>query len=55
MEALEILNLSGCSGLKKFPDIQGNMEHLLELYLAQLLSRNFPHQLGISLDLFYWI
>ncbi|XP_034674890.1 disease resistance protein RPV1-like [Vitis riparia] len=42
MEALEILNLSGCSELKKFPDIQGNMEHLLELYLASTAIEELP-------------
>eukprot|EP00261_Vitis_vinifera_P030658 XP_019071901.1 PREDICTED: TMV resistance protein N-like [Vitis vinifera] len=42
MEALEILNLSGCSELKKFPDIQGNMEHLLELYLASTAIKELP-------------
>ena len=42
MEALEILNFFGCSGLKKFLDIQGKMEHLLELYLTptvELITR----------------
>ena len=42
MEALEILNLSDCSELKKFPDIQGNMEHLLELYLASTAIEELP-------------
>ena len=42
MEALEILNLSGCSELKKFPDIQGNLEHLSELYLASTAIKEIP-------------
>ena len=42
MEALKILNFSGCSGLKKFPDIQGNMGHLLELYLASTSLEELP-------------
>ena len=46
MEALEILNLSGCSELKKFPDIQGNMEHLSELYLASAAIEGLPSSIG---------
>ena len=42
MEALKILNFSSCSGLKKFPDIQGNMGHLLELYLASTAFEELP-------------
>lgn len=42
LEALKNLNLSGISGLKKFPDIQGNMEHLLELYLAATAIQEIP-------------
>ncbi|KAK8329560.1 hypothetical protein V6Z12_A11G329600, partial [Gossypium hirsutum] len=33
MESLEKLILSGCSNLKRFPEIDGKMECLLELYL----------------------
>ncbi|KAJ9675805.1 hypothetical protein PVL29_024648 [Vitis rotundifolia] len=46
MEALKILNFSGCSELKKFPDIQGNMEHLLELYLASTAIEELPSSIG---------
>ncbi|XP_034675157.1 disease resistance protein RPV1-like [Vitis riparia] len=46
MEALKILNFSGCSGLKKFPDIPGNMEHLLELYLASTAIEELPSSIG---------
>ncbi|RVX07081.1 putative WRKY transcription factor 19 [Vitis vinifera] len=53
MEALEILNLSGCSELEKFPDIQGNMEHLLGLYLASTAIEELPssieHLIGLVL------
>ncbi|KAJ9675864.1 hypothetical protein PVL29_024697 [Vitis rotundifolia] len=42
MKMLEILNFSGCSELKKFPDIQGNMEHLSELYLASTAIEGLP-------------
>ena len=31
LEALEIFDLGGCSKLKKFPEIVGNMSHLSEL------------------------
>ncbi|KAL6315641.1 hypothetical protein AAG906_003745 [Vitis piasezkii] len=33
-------------GLKKFPDIQGNMEHLLELYLASTAIEELPSSIG---------
>ncbi|KAG8660922.1 hypothetical protein MANES_02G202000v8 [Manihot esculenta] len=33
MPSLQVLILSGCFKLKKFPEIKGNMEHLLELHL----------------------
>ena len=46
MEALEILNLSDCSGLKKFPYIQGNMEHLLKLYLASTAIEEHPSSIA---------
>ena len=46
MKALEILNLAGCSELKKFPDIQGNMEHLLELYLSSTAIEELPSSIG---------
>ncbi|KAL6315851.1 hypothetical protein AAG906_012187 [Vitis piasezkii] len=46
MKALEILNFSGCSGLKKFPDIRGNMDHLLELHLASTAIEELPSSIG---------
>ncbi|RVW88931.1 TMV resistance protein N [Vitis vinifera] len=46
MKMLEILNFSGCSELKKFPDIQGNMEHLSELYLASAAIEGLPSSIG---------
>ena len=33
MQSLQILTLSGCLKLSKFPELQGNMEHLPELSL----------------------
>ena len=35
LEALEFFNLSGCSKLKKFPDIVENMPHLSKLCLSE--------------------
>ncbi|KAF3954446.1 hypothetical protein CMV_020208 [Castanea mollissima] len=35
LEALEFFNLSGCSKLKKFPDIVENMSHLSKLCLSE--------------------
>ena len=46
MQALEILNLSGCSELKNFPDTQGNMEHLLDLYLGSTGIEELPSSIG---------
>ena len=46
MKALQILNFSGCSGLKKFPNIQGNMENLLELYLASIAIEELLSSIG---------
>ena len=34
LEALEIFYVGGCSRLKKFPEIVGNMSHLLKLCLS---------------------
>ena len=53
MEALEVLDFSGCLGFKKFPDIQGNMEHLSELYLTytdiEELPSSIEHLTGLVL------
>ncbi|KAJ9675788.1 hypothetical protein PVL29_024635 [Vitis rotundifolia] len=46
MNVLQILNFSGCSGLKKFPNIQGNRENLLELYLASTAIEELPSSIG---------
>ena len=35
LEALEIIDLGGCSRLKKFPEIKGNMSRLSELCLSE--------------------
>ena len=46
MKALQILNLSSCSELKEFPDIQGNMEQLLELHLDSTGIEELPSSIG---------
>ena len=54
MESLEVCILLGCSRLKKFPEIVGNMSHLLELYLDKTTIKDLPleHLTGlIKLDL----
>nr|POE77228.1 tmv resistance protein n [Quercus suber] len=40
LEALEIIDLGGCSRLKKFPEITGNMSHLLELCLSETVIKD---------------
>ncbi|KAJ9145860.1 hypothetical protein P3X46_028190 [Hevea brasiliensis] len=42
MQSLQVLNLSGCFKLKKFPEIEGNMEHLSELYLDGTAIEELP-------------
>ncbi|KAL6311182.1 hypothetical protein AAG906_025771 [Vitis piasezkii] len=42
MESLEILTLSRCSKLKKFPEVQGCMEHLSELSLEGTGIKGLP-------------
>ena len=42
MESLQILDLSGCSKFKKFPEIQGNMDHLSKLYLEGTAIKGLP-------------
>ena len=42
MESLQILILSGCSKLKKFPEVQGEMGNLSELYLDGTAIRELP-------------
>ncbi|XP_059429295.1 disease resistance protein RUN1-like [Corylus avellana] len=42
LESLEILILSNCLKLKKFPEIVGNMERLLELYLDGTAIKELP-------------
>ena len=40
LEALEIINLGGCSRLKKFPKITGNMSRLSELCLCETVIKD---------------
>ena len=42
MESLRILTLSGCLKLNKFPEVQGNMEHLTELSLEGTAIKELP-------------
>ena len=56
LEALEIFNLGGCSRLKKFPEIVGNMSRLSKLCLSETAIKDLPlsmeHLTGlIKLDL----
>ncbi|GMJ12381.1 hypothetical protein like AT5G17680 [Hibiscus trionum] len=46
MESLEKLTLSGCSNLKSFPEIEGNTECLLELYLDGTSIEGLPASIG---------
>ncbi|KAL6318225.1 hypothetical protein AAG906_035732 [Vitis piasezkii] len=49
LNKLILLNLKNCKKLrklKKFPDIQGNMEHLSELYLASAAIEGLPSSIG---------
>ncbi|PRQ57519.1 putative leucine-rich repeat domain, L domain-containing protein [Rosa chinensis] len=56
MESLQILNLSGCSSLEKFPEISGVMKELWDLRLdgTELQLRNFPHQSINLRGFFFW-
>ena len=56
LEALEIFDLGGCSRLKKFPEIVGNMSRLSKLCFSETTIKNLPlsveHLTGlIELDL----
>ena len=42
MESLQNLNLSGCSKLKKFPEVQGAMDNLSELSLKGTAIKGLP-------------
>ena len=42
MQSLKILTLSSCLKLKKFPEVQGNMEHLAELSLEGTAIKGLP-------------
>ncbi|XP_052876926.1 disease resistance protein RPV1-like isoform X1 [Gossypium arboreum] len=46
MESLKKLILSGCSNLKRFPEIDGKMECLLELYLDGSGIKELPISIG---------
>ena len=42
MESLEVIILSGCSRLKKFPEVVGNMSCMSELYLNETAIKDLP-------------
>ena len=42
LEALEIFDLGGCSRLKKFPEIVGNMSCLSKLFLSETAIKDLP-------------
>ncbi|XVF78457.1 hypothetical protein PTKIN_Ptkin14bG0135000 [Pterospermum kingtungense] len=44
--SLEKLVLSGCSNLQRFPEIDGKMERLLELYLDETGIEELPSSIG---------
>ncbi|XVF78441.1 hypothetical protein PTKIN_Ptkin14bG0133400 [Pterospermum kingtungense] len=46
MGSLEKLVLSGCSNLQRFPEIDGKMERLLELYLDETGIEELPSSIG---------
>ncbi|XVF78471.1 hypothetical protein PTKIN_Ptkin14bG0136200 [Pterospermum kingtungense] len=46
MGSLEKLILSGCSNLERFPEIDGKMECLLELYLDETGIEELPFSIG---------
>ncbi|OMO80276.1 hypothetical protein CCACVL1_13061 [Corchorus capsularis] len=46
MKSLEKLILSGCSNLRRFPEIDGEMEHLVELYLDGTPIEQLPTSIG---------
>ena len=53
MESLQFLDLSGCSKLKKFPEVQENMKHLSTLILQGTAIKRLPssiqHLNGLAL------
>ncbi|KAE8684282.1 hypothetical protein F3Y22_tig00111146pilonHSYRG00048 [Hibiscus syriacus] len=46
MESLETFILSGCSNLRKFPEIDGKMDCLLKLYLDGTSIEELPSSIG---------
>ncbi|XVF78486.1 hypothetical protein PTKIN_Ptkin14bG0137600 [Pterospermum kingtungense] len=46
MESLETFILSGCSNLQRFPEIDGKMERLLNLYLDGTCIEELPSSIG---------
>lgn len=57
LESLQILILSVCSKLRKFPEVGGYMKHLSELFLdgTAMEVGGYTHQLSMPLGLLYWI
>ena len=46
LQALEILTLSGCSSLERFPEIQKNMGNLWALFLDETAIKGLPYSVG---------
>ena len=46
LEALRALNVSGCSNLKKFPEIKRNMGSLHFLYISGNAIKELPYSIG---------
>ena len=46
LSSLEILKLSRCSKLEKFPEIQGNMKCIKFLYLDRTAIKEFPNSIS---------
>ena len=51
LESLQILILSGCSKLKKFPEIKGYMKHLSELFLDGMAIEELPSSIEYATGL----
>ena len=51
LESLQILILSGCSKLRKFPEIKGYMKHLSELFLDGMAIEELPSSIEYATGL----
>ena len=53
LESLQGLSLTNCSNFKKFPEIQGNMKHLIYIFLQRTAIRELPTSIGCLEALMY--